>query len=180
MKVSNGIHSLDGHLDVMCTLVLNQLKHFGQQQEHVRGQHLLAVDVQEFNELEDLDGLGHDHLVDGLKDDVGELIDAGRHTRDDSVEALVEVKDQVLVIRLDQDHQGWDDHWQEFYAILCEVLDDVAHALQDNVVVVAESLVKQDFDQVLDSFGWVLVILLLLEIVLFQVLDHLLPPLPKL
>lgn len=142
MKVSNGIHGLDGHLDVMCTLVLNQLKHFGEQQEHVRCQHLLAVDVQEFDELEDLDGLSHDDLIDGLKDDVGELIDAGRHTRDDGIEALVEVEDQVLVIRLDQDHQGWDDHWQEFHAILCKVLDDVAHTLEDDVVVVTESLVQ--------------------------------------
>ena len=142
MEVTDGIHGFYGHLDVMCPLVLHQLKHFGQQQKHVGGQHLLAVDVEEFDELEDRDGLSHDDLIDRLEDDVRELIDAGRHTRDDGVEALVEVEDQVLVIGFDQDHQGRDDDWQELHAVLCQVLDDVAHALEDDVVVVAESLVQ--------------------------------------
>ena len=127
-----------------------------------------------------MNGLSHHDLVDGLEDNVGELVDAGRHTRNDGVEALVEIKDQVLIVRLDQDHQGWDYHWKEFHAILCEVLNNVAHALEDDVMMIAESLVQQDLDQMLDSFGRVLVILLFLKIVLLQVLNHLLSPLPKL
>ncbi len=127
-----------------------------------------------------MDGLIHHDLVDGLEDNVGELVDAGRHTRYDGVKALVKIEDQVLIVRLDQDHQGWDDHWQEFHAILCEVLDNVAHTLKDDVMMIAEGLVQQDLDQMLDSFGRVFVILLLLKIVLLQVLDHLLSPLPKL
>jgi hypothetical protein len=143
VELPDGVHGLRGHAQVlMLPFVLDQLEHLGEQEVHVCDQVVLAVDVEELDQVEHWDRLREDHLVDSLEYYIRVLVDVSRHRHNDRVQALVQVDNQVEVISLYQDHQWGDYHWQELYTVRAQVLHYVRHPLQHDLVVVSKGGVK--------------------------------------
>lgn len=129
MKLPDGVHCLDRDRHILKAFKLYQLEHLWQEKIHVSHKTVLAVNVEKLDQFEHLHRLGKHDFIDSFKDDVRELVYVFWYIDNDGIDTLVEVKDQISIIRLDKDHKWRNDDGQEFNAVGDQVFYYVAHAL---------------------------------------------------
>ena len=90
VELSECLNCLDRHFDIIHLLQVNELKNLRYNQVHFCYQLVFAVDVQKPDQLKHLQTLGRQNLIDGVEDEIRELVYCLRDGTNYSIDTLVE------------------------------------------------------------------------------------------